>query len=369
HTKKYSIQAQYYGEIGIGTPPQKFNVIFDTGSSNLWVPSKRCSYTSWACWLHNKYNYAASSTYVPNGTVFDIQYGTGSVSGFISVDTFEIGGVNVKQQPFGEAIKEPGIVFVFAKFDGILGMGFRSISVGGAITVFENMVNQGLLPEPVFSFYLNRNASDPVGGELLLGGIDPKYYTGEITYVPVTHEAYWQFKVDKMEFPGVSICADGCQAIADTGTSLIAGPKKEVEALNEQMGGTWIPGGTYIINCDRMSSLSPVTFHIGGRKMVLEPEDYIMKMSNMGKTVCISGFIGMDIPAGPLWILGDTFIGKYYTVFDLGKKRLGFATTKTQSTRELPLSVPMVRLQPSVRRHESATGLPKNLLTFWHLLN
>ncbi|WP_200853055.1 pepsin-like aspartyl protease, partial [Klebsiella pneumoniae] len=70
------MDAQYFGEIGVGTPPQKFTVIFDTGSSNLWVPSSKC-YLSVACFLHSKYASSQSSTYKSNGKHAEIHYGTG----------------------------------------------------------------------------------------------------------------------------------------------------------------------------------------------------------------------------------------------------------------------------------------------------
>lgn len=102
------MDAQYYGPIYIGTPPQEFNVIFDTGSSNTWVPSKECR--SFACLLHRRYDSSASSTFQANKTAFAIRYGTGSVEGFISEDSMKVGGIKIENQGFGEVTKEPGFV-------------------------------------------------------------------------------------------------------------------------------------------------------------------------------------------------------------------------------------------------------------------
>ncbi|KAF6173267.1 hypothetical protein GIB67_026962, partial [Kingdonia uniflora] len=457
---KNYMDAQYFGEIGVGTPPQKFTVIFDTGSSNLWVPSTKCVLSVSlfepegmlrAIFIPS----TRQANQVPTrrmvnvficddeeepmvyaGKSAAIQYGTGSISGYFSEDNVKVGDIVIKDQEFIEATREPGLTFLMAKFDGILGLGYQEIAVGNAVPVWYNMLTQGLIKEPVFSFWLNRNPQEEQGGEIVFGGVDPNHFKGEHTYVPVTRKGYWQFDMGDVLIGGktTGFCKGGCAAIADSGTSLLAGPSTIITEINHAIGASgvasqeckavvsqygetilsmlsaeakpkkvcsqiglctfdgtrgvsagiqsvvgennggrlsgvlsdatcsacemavvWMqnqlkqnqtqdhilsyvnelcdklpsPMGESAVDCGNLSSMPKVAFTIGGKVFELNPQQYILKVGEGSAAQCISGFTALDVPPprGPLWILGDVFMGKYHTVFDFGKNRVGFAET------------------------------------------
>ncbi|XP_072703859.1 cathepsin D-like isoform X1 [Ciconia boyciana] len=332
------MDAQYYGTISLGTPPQPFRVIFDTGSADLWVPSARCCLLYLACWLHPHYQPALSCTHRPNGSAFAITYGSGSLRGFLSQDTLTVSNVSVPEQTFAEAVALPGLAFAAARFDGVLGLAFPAAAAGPAQPVFDNMMSRGLFRHNVFSFCLRSGAAEGDGGGLLLGGIDEAQFEGPLRYIPVSRRSYWQLHMERVSVgtPGSAGCRDpplcrgGCQAIVDTGTSLVTGPSEEVAALQRALGGTRAAGGQYLVDCGRVPSLPNVTFVLGGHEFSLGPQHYVLQVSQWGSPTCVIGFMALDVPppTGPLWILGDVFLTRYYAVFDRDRNCVGLAPSK-----------------------------------------
>ncbi|XP_001372683.1 chymosin-like [Monodelphis domestica] len=310
------LDSQYFGKIYIGTPPQEFTVVFDTGSSNLWVPSVYCN--SDACQNHHRFNPASSTTFRSTQEPLSIQYGTGSMEGVLGYDTVTVSQIVVPDQIFGLSTQEPGEIFTYSEFDGILGLGYPSLAEDQATPVFDNMMNKNLVAQDLFSVYMSR---DSQGSMLILGAIDPSYYTGSLHWVPVTEQGYWQFSVDSITVNGqVVACEGGCQAILDTGTSLLVGPSYDIANIQSIIGATQGQYGEYDINCSNLSSMPTVVVHINGRQYPLPPSAY----TNQDQGLCSSGF--QSEGSDQLWILGDVFIREYYSVFDRGNNRVGLAT-------------------------------------------
>lgn len=318
------LNAQYYSEISIGNPPQTFKVVLDTGSANLWVPSKKCN--SIACYLHSTYDSGASSTHQKNETEFKIEYGSGALSGFISQDTVRLGDVEIEKQDFAEAVSEPGLAFAFGRFDGILGLAYDTISVNKIVPPFYHMVNQKLVDEPVFSFYLADKDAEGSGSEVVFGGVDESRYSGDLIKLPVRRKAYWEVKLDSMSFGDETAKLGNAGAVLDTGTSLLVIPTTYADMLNDKIGAEKSFNGQFKVDCAARDSLPNITFKLAGHDFVLSPYEYILEIQGS----CISGFMGMDFPepVGPLFILGDIFLRKYYSVYDLGSNTVSLAEAR-----------------------------------------
>jgi hypothetical protein len=313
---------QFYGPISVGTPPQNFQVVYDTGSSNLWLPAPNCS----TCGFKPRYYSAKSSTYAPNGTIFSVMYGSGPVSGFESDDTIALGSQSVTGQVFAEVTNASGLglAFAIAQWDGICGMAWPAISVTYATPPFFNLMAQDSSMDQVFSFYLPK--TDNNTGVLDIGGIDTAHYTGELQNVSLTTMTYWETVMDSFTI-GETKLHDIARIVIDSGTSMLTGPTEYVTQVAAMIKATELLPGRYIVDCSTVSTLPVIKVSIGGVVWELTGEDYIVNDMNVE---CILGFMGLDMPAplGPLWIMGDVFMRKVFTVFDAGNTQLRFAYAK-----------------------------------------
>lgn len=305
---------EYYGTILIGTPPQVFTTIMDTGSSNLWVPSTTCN--DKGCNGKHKYDGSKSSTYQNNGEPITITYGTGSMKGTLVYDNVSVGGVLVKKQEFAVATSLADF-FSGSPFDGILGLAYQTISADHVPTWFDDAVSQGAVSSAVFSFYLDSTPGSN-SSALILGGTDSSYYTGSITYhtLYLDEGNYYTIQFDSISVGSskIALGCTTCKGIVDTGTSVIVGPRSAVDKILSMLN----------INsdCSGVSSLPDVTITIGGVDYAIPSSIYVLKQTVLGRAVCQAGIQGATTNN---WIFGDTFIRAWYTVFDHGGKRVGFA--------------------------------------------
>lgn len=207
-----------------------------------------------------------------------------------------------------------------------MGLGYDTIAVAGVVPPFYNMISQGLLDQPVFSFWLSRAKDGSIlGGELLFGAIDEEAFEGPLVYAPVIRKGYWEVELAGLQLGDADLEFTGRAAI-DTGTSLIACPTEASDTINERIGATKGFHGIYTVDCASLASLPDIHFTFGQHTFSLTAQDYILQTQGG----CISAFMGIDVPApaGPIWIIGDAFLRAYYTVYDLGKNRVGFAPAK-----------------------------------------
>ncbi|CAF1023078.1 unnamed protein product [Rotaria sordida] len=185
----------WVGDVCIGTPPQCFKMLFDTGSSDLWIPSTKCYATDCANFV-SRFDESKSSTFkhLPNREMFSIAYMDGTrVSGLMGVDSVSINGFTIHHQSFAQ--------ITFAKMpsnlanDGIFGLGFYSLSNGNMTPVVFNLWHQRLIDQPIVSFWLDPNPEHSRGGEIFFGGVNSQLFEDEIIYANVTKQQIQRWEI------------------------------------------------------------------------------------------------------------------------------------------------------------------------------
>jgi len=228
-----------------------------------------------------------------------------------------------------------GLAFAIGHFDGILGLAWDSISVDRTTTVFQNIIAQHPTTKKQFAFFLPDHSSQV--GQLDIGGANPNHYEGTLKTVKLTNETYWETRASTISFDGITM-AKNVPVVIDSGTSTLVGPTPIVERIGAMINATKMVEENrtlYMVSCLSIPFLPNLTVTINGDEWVLRPQDYIINQMDIE---CILAIMGLDLPAsmGPMWILGDIWIRRVYSVFDYGERSLSFAYSKQVAPTPAP---------------------------------
>lgn len=320
----------WIGAISVGTPPQNFTVIFDTGSSDLLLPSTSCNST---CDGHSLYDPSQSATSASLNKSFSLSYGGGSTAtGELYSDNVLIGGYEAKNQTLGAAVSySAGFQMPTFDADGLLGLGFPQISVYGQPPVFQTLISDGALTQSLFGVALS---SVPGKSELMIGAADTGMYNqSSMVFTSVSLQAYWQIPMDGLTRPGLNNSGEVvianktsyAQAIIDTGTTLIITSDANAQKYYAGVPGAEIVSslgsGVWSVPCDSIGSILP-TISFGGRAFTVSSSTFNLGKVSDNSTNCVAGLAG---GGSDYWVIGDVFLQNVYTVFDVGNSRVGFA--------------------------------------------
>ncbi|CDH58880.1 e chain structures of complexes ofrhizopuspepsin with pepstatin and other statine-containinginhibitors [Lichtheimia corymbifera JMRC:FSU:9682] len=312
----YEYDIEYYGTVSVGTPPQKFKLDFDTGSSDLWFAGEDCT----SCGDKPKFKSSESSTFEKGGKPWKISYGDGSsASGTVAYDVVDLGGLKIKKQAIELADKRSSS-FNKDPIDGILGLGFNSINTVNEKTPMDNLIEQKLIDKPIFGCYLGKH-KEGGGGEYIFGDINKDHIDGELKKVPIDNsQGWWGVTVDKSTVGGKEVTGN-FDAILDTGTTLLILNDDLIKGIADAYGATANPDGTYTIDCDT-SKFEPLKFSMAGNDFEVSP-DSLVYVENGGS--CIAGFASGGLSVN---IIGDTFLKNNYVVYDQGTPEVQIAPSK-----------------------------------------
>lgn len=314
----------FYTNVSVGTPSQTFKMVLDTGSSDVWVTG---NINNTKC-HHRQFLPNVSSSFQWTNLTFQDIYGTGSVKGQWGYDTIGLKDNLVLASPFG-IISEVDSFMCNISVDGILGLGLDSLtSSPNNLTWFSQLHSQDNSSKAYFTFNISLN--DDIVSKFTIGEYLPEYKDKNYNIHHILSETgYWSLPIshlsinDKATKVVNNYCDPYCPAIVDSGTSLITVPETVYLSIMEEIIRE--PSGCHYSdsyqryvcnNPDECRALPKLAISIPDQegKLVnynLSHQDYTTNLPGKGCAILLD-----KSPNNyPIWILGLTFLNRYYTVF------------------------------------------------------
>ncbi|KAF9453437.1 acid protease [Macrolepiota fuliginosa MF-IS2] len=320
----------YLATVQMGTPPQDFLLLMDSGSADLWVGAENCqSQGGGDCGNHRFLGTTASSTFVDTNAPFSVTYGTGSVSGDIITDNLAIAGLQLTGHTFGVATTE-SVDFSSntTPFDGLMGLAQSTLSEQKTATPIEALASQKLVNAAVIGYKISRLADNKNDGEITFGGTDPtKFDPASVVTLPnVNTQGFWESAMDAVSVNGQSLNLQGRTAILDTGTTLIVAPDADAQAVHAAIPGAQPDGqGGFTVPC---TTTAQVALTFGGKAFAIEPKDIAFQPVDPNNPTgdCTSGIASGNIGGANEWLVGDVFLKNAYFSTDVGNNQMSLAT-------------------------------------------
>ncbi|KAG6861997.1 hypothetical protein C0995_008184 [Termitomyces sp. Mi166 len=319
----------YLATVQIGTPPQDFLILMDSGSADFWVGSEQCqSAEGGDCGNHKFLGSQSSSSFVDTGKQFEVTYGTGAVAGDIVTDDVSIAGLALKTHTFGVATEETDdFAGDTTPFDGLMGLAQSTLSEQQTLTPIEALAKQGLVTDAITSYKISRLADNLNDGEITFGGLDTTKFDQNtlVTVDNVNQDGFWEGNMDAVTVDGQDSGLQGRTAILDTGTTLIVAPPDDATAVHQLIQGAQDVGqGTFTIPCTTNAS---VALSFGGTSFSIDPRDLAFQPVDPNDPTgdCISGISSGQIGGATEWLVGDVFLKNAYFSTDVTKNTVSLA--------------------------------------------
>ncbi|KAF8656807.1 hypothetical protein AX16_002357 [Volvariella volvacea WC 439] len=324
----------------IGTPPQTFYMLMDSGSADTWVGDNNCkTYTGSRCRHKHLYHTNESTTLSKTNRMWSITYGSGSVTGSIVKESLSVGPLHLDQFSMGVVSSETA-QFQKVEFDGICGCAKSSLSQQGNPTLIEALYRAGLIPQPIISFKLSR-VRESGHGEVAFGGKNPRHYKPgtEVTVENVNSDGFYEARLDSIRVNGRDTGLKWRNAILDTGTTMVLFDRKAAQKIHGLIPGAEVldSGMGWKVPCDTKAAIElefgGKLFRIVSRDIALIPLD----PDNPNEMQCISGIgIGDDMGPGQILVstsfldcdeqkVGDVFLKSVYVTFNFRSNQITVA--------------------------------------------